>query len=937
MPYRPQKRRASPSVSRNGNGTHHRGSYAARLAIARSAARKPSGRGVSALLAVALVGVVSVLGIISAGAIATGGAAAVTIATLDQGLPDVQAFRDLDFSEPTRIMDRSGKVELAQFWNERRRVVGFESIPPLVLDATTATEDDTFWDNPGFDLEATLNAFLTEAAGGGGRGGGSTITQQLVRARLLPEEIITADNTQEGLYLRKAKELLQSYKLTQAFPGEAGKKDIIAAYLNEISYGAAQGIAAAAEIYLGKDLDELTVSEAAMLAAIPQSPAVLYPWATDGKGRYENVVKESYGKKIKGTGKRNTRLVLRTCGAGDAKCVDTALVQRRDYILGRLRDGKGRWTTLSDEQYQEALNEKIVIKKPQDVVFKAPHFVNALLPELSLILGDRDPIKSGGYTVTTTLDWKGQQLGEKYIEAGALVPNLPSSQYYQAIRERKLSKDAYWIARLRGLNLHNGALVAMDYRTGDILSYVGSAGYYRKSKPKFDPKYDHAGQGRRQPGSAWKPIVYATGIDTGALTAGTVLLDITTPFGAGWAPKDADSIDRGPVLVREALQYSLNIPAIRALDRTGIRTVRKYAMKAGFSFINGDRMLDEAGLAGAIGTVEVRPVDMVAAFGAFGNGGKVTQPRYILKVEDPDGNVIYEAGDPATTQVWSPQTAYIMTDILKGNSNPAVNSVWGPIFELRNTPDGSLREMAIKTGTTNNLKDYSTYGLLPMPKNKNQPALAVGVWFGNSDSSSPNLSSNVFSMDTAGRTWHAFVRDYMAGKPSASFKRPAKGIVASTIDQYTGGAPGAWTRGTRTELFVQGTQPGGKREVDPPGLMYSRGCSVSVVQPARAENPGAPASWLAAVNAWASRGGLGTSQWGSRGSYFSLAGKSSFGGPVASGDSCSIAAPRSAEPSKDEPGSEDDSPGGGKPPPQAAPTCRPGFTDKPAGCVVPIQ
>ena len=183
----------------------------------------------------ALVGVVSVLGIVSAGAIATGGAAAVTIATLDQGLPDVQAFRDLDFSEPTRIVDRTGKVELAQFWNERRTVIDFEDIPPLVLDVTTATEDDTFWDNPGFDLEATVNAFLTEAAGGGDRGGGSTITQQLVRARLLPEEVVSADNTQQGLYLRKAKELLQSFKLTQAFPGEEGKKDIITAYLNEIS------------------------------------------------------------------------------------------------------------------------------------------------------------------------------------------------------------------------------------------------------------------------------------------------------------------------------------------------------------------------------------------------------------------------------------------------------------------------------------------------------------------------------------------------------------------------------------------------------------------------------------------------------------------------------------------------------------------------------
>ena len=311
MPYRPQKR-TTPTGSRNGNGKHHRPSYAARLAFARSTARKPASRGTSALLAMALVGVVSVLGIISAGVIATGGAAAVTIATLDQGLPDVREFRDLDFSEPTRITDRTGKVELAQFWNERRTVVDFEDIPPLVLDATTATEDATFWDNPGFDLQATLSAFVTAASGSSGRGGGSTITQQLVRARLLPEDITSADNTQQGLYLRKAKELLQSYKLTQAFPGEDGKKAIITAYLNEISYGAASGIAAAAELYLGKKLDELTVSEAALLAAIPQSPSTLYPWATDAKGRYTNIVKEA-GKKRTQSGKRNTRFVLKTC------------------------------------------------------------------------------------------------------------------------------------------------------------------------------------------------------------------------------------------------------------------------------------------------------------------------------------------------------------------------------------------------------------------------------------------------------------------------------------------------------------------------------------------------------------------------------------------------------------------------------------------------
>jgi len=525
-----------------------------------------------------------------------------------------------------------------------------------------------------------------------------------------------------------------------------------------------------------------------------------------------------------------------------------------------------------------------------------------------LILADRDPYQIGGYKVTTTLDWKAQKLAEKLIYGGAVVPNLTGSKYFNAIKKNKLGREANWISRLRGLNLRNGAMVAQDYRTGDILAYVGSAGYYLKKRPKLNPKYDHAGQGRRQPGSAWKPIVYATGIDTGALTAGTVLLDITTPFGAGWAPKDADSLDRGPILVREALQQSFNIPAIRALHRTGIKTVRKYSVKAGLTFLDdyGNKALDAAGLAGAIGTVEVRPVDLTAVFGAFGNGGKVTQPRHILKVEGPDGEVIYEAGKPTTTQVWKPSTAYIIADILSGNTNPAENAAWANVFALYNTKDGSRREAAVKTGTTNQLKDYSTYGFLP-----------VGVWYGNSDSSSPNTSRLIYSMDNAGRTWHAFVRDYMKGKPAPKFKRPKTGVVAAQIDRNTGGAPGAWTRGTITELFVKGTQPGGKRQVDPAGLIYSGGCVV----PAQAENPGAPASWSAAVNAWAARGGRGGSQWDSSGAYSGAA------GPVCGSRSTSPSTGTDKKPST---GNND----GGNTEPKPAPTCQPGHTDKPKGCVI---
>ena len=540
-------------------------------------------------------------------------------------------------------------------------------------------------------------------------------------------------------------------------------------------------------------------------------------------------------------------------------CVDTDLVQRRDYILGRLRDGKGRWTTLSDEQYQQALDEKIVIKKPKASTWKAPHFVNALLPELNKILADRDPIQSGGYTVITTLDMRAQGIGERVIQAGAVLPNLPLSQYYQQLDKLRLRQDAGWISRLRGSSLRNGAMVAMDYRTGDILAYVGSAGYYRRASPKFAPKVDHVGGSWRQPGSAWKPIVYATGIDTERLTAGTYLLDKQEMFGPGWTPKNADGVYRGYIQVRDAIQQSLNIPAIRALQTVGITTVRKYAVKAGFTFLEdfGNKALDLAGLAGALGTVEVRPLDMTAAFGAFGNGGKVTKPRHILKVLGPDGQVIYEAGKPITEQVWKPATAYIMADILDGNTNRAVNPAWGEVFEMRNTRDGSRRVAAVKTGTTNELKDYSTYGILPMPAGKKQPALAVGVWYGNSDSTSPNLGLLRYSLDNAGRTWAAFVRDYMKNKPAPSFRQP-KGIIVG---------PGA-------ELYIQGTQPGGARQMDPD---------------------------LPPVTTAPDQGG-------STGS--------------GSDDDDTPRSPRQG-------GGNDDGPA-------PAPTCRPGFTSKPPGCTIPI-
>ena len=188
------------------------------------------------------------LGVASMGGVAAMVGASV-IGSLSNGLPDPTSLASLDFAQPTIVYDRTGKVELARFEREKRRVVTFDEVPRLVLDTTTAAEDRTFWQNDGFDLGAIVAAAYQNVTGeSSGERGASTITQQLVRARLLPPEVTQSNDR----YLRKVLELLQASRLTAAFPGEAGKEQIITAYVNEIYYGhQAFGIAAAAQVYFG--------------------------------------------------------------------------------------------------------------------------------------------------------------------------------------------------------------------------------------------------------------------------------------------------------------------------------------------------------------------------------------------------------------------------------------------------------------------------------------------------------------------------------------------------------------------------------------------------------------------------------------------------------------------------------------------------------------
>jgi membrane peptidoglycan carboxypeptidase len=428
-----------------------------------------------------------------------------------------------------------------------------------------------------------------------------------------------------------------------------------------------------------------------------------------------------------------------------------------------------------------------------------------------------DRLKEGGLRVTTTLDLGVQAKAERWVEATALVPHRSDP----AAEARALKVPyASWMANLRNQNVWNAALSALDYEKGEIIAYVGSANYYerRKVNKKMQPQFDVLSDGWRQPGSAFKPFTYATGIDEKTLTGATMLMDVTTDFG-GYTPTDFNGRERGPLRVRNALQFSLNVPAVKALALVGERDVFDRSEQFGMEF-QANR--PTAGLSMALGTLEVHPLDLNQAYATMANGGRNVGHTSILEIRDADGNKI-EHKKPKRKQVISEQAAYVMTDILAGNTDPSVNPIWAA--HRITARDGQRRPAALKTGTTNDAKDLNAYGYIAPPSRRGRKngeyALSVGVWAGNSNSSPVTTVSNpVFSLDVAAPLWDAFLTDVTKTWEVRDFKRPS-GITSASVDAWTGAKPSEYSRRQVTELFIPGTAPGREQYIQ--GLEVIKG------------------------------------------------------------------------------------------------------------------
>ena len=778
---------------------------------------------------IALIAFAFLAGLGVIGAVAAVGA----YSALTRNLADPRTLTDYVLPQETVIYDRTGKIELARFGSARREIVTFDQIPKVLVDATTAVEDKTFWDNAGFDPVAIAAAALGSLRGDSR--GASTITQQLVRNQLLDSALVQDPHRTAE---RKLKEIIESIRVTQAFPGEDGKRQIITAYLNQNYYGnQAYGVKAAVRSYFGIDLSEIDPAQAAIIAGLPKSPSSF--------DLVRNAIERCTTTVAEGADCPKADLIVPS---------STAVVQRRNMILDLLAAGRTPMsgTLYSSSEFTAAKNEQVTLTSQANANWIAPHFVWAVRDELTnRLCGPGTPtckqLEVGGLRVTTTLDVGLQQIAEKWVRAAAVVPHAKDpAAAAKALGFKKLEP---WMANLGSKNLRNGALVAIDYQTGELVAYVGSANYYATStKPEFQPQYDVVGKGFRQPGSAFKPFNYAVGIDDKVLTAGTMLMDVGTDFGGGYKPSDADRLERGPVRVRNALQFSLNLPAVKAMGINGPAHVFAKAQEFGMVFA-GQRTAE---LALALGVQEVRPVDLVTAYGTLANGGKAIGHTTILTIQDTNGiDVVPPYAPPAGTVVVSPQAAFIVTDILAGNTNKNVNPFWGK-FAITNSK--GRRPATLKTGTNDDAKDLNAYGYVAPPTDAGRTggayALAAGVWNGNSDNSLVSTAgAPLFSIDVSTYVWQGFMSEASATWPITDFTRPADGLVQAKIDPITGLLASSGSN-TVDEWFIAGTEPTTK--------LATGTCGIDVVSRVGVET--SFGSWMTADRDWLQRAerGAGT-------------------------------------------------------------------------------
>ncbi len=470
-----------------------------------------------------------------------------------------------------------------------------------------------------------------------------------------------------------------------------------------------------------------------------------------------------------------------------------------DHRVHTILEAMKKQKYLTDEKTKDALAQQPVFKKPIASI-RAPHFVMYVIDQLRQEYGD-DVLLKKGIEVTTTLDLKLQTAAEEIIKT-------------QVAQNQKK------------YNGGNAALVSIDPRTGEILAMVGSHDYFDEAQ---DGAVNVALQ-PRQPGSSFKPYVYATAFQKG-MNPATMLMDVVTDFGTygahDYIPRDYDGKERGPVSVRQALQGSLNIPAVKTLFFSGIQDSVKTAQRMGITTLTDP---DRYGPSLVLGGAEVTLLDHTSAFGVFATGGIRHEVRSILQIKDHNGQTIKTTSPSEGKVVLDPAVAYQITNIL--SDNDARQYIFHSLSRNLVLAD---RPVAAKTGTTQACRDAWTIGFTP--------DLVTGVWVGNSDNSPMRAGAD--GSVVAAPIWHAFMEKAVAGTPVELFKRPST-IIEMAVDVVSGKLPTQYTPKTKVEIFAPFNVPTEKDDIHVPIEVDGH---IEVATIFHAEDPLKPA-WEHAVQRW---------------------------------------------------------------------------------------
>lgn len=723
-------------------------------------------------------------------------------------LPRVDRLTDYKPPIVSQVFGDDGSL-VGEFYLERRIVVPVNKMPRKLIQAFVSAEDANFYSHKGIDYFGIVRAAVKNVLSMRKKEGASTITQQVTKSMLL---------TPEKKFSRKIKEAILATRMEK----KLSKDEILYLYLNQIYLGGGSyGVQAAAENYFGKNVDQLNLAEMAMLAGLPKAPNSYSPIKHLERARerqayvLDRMVKEGYVTSAEADHAKKTPLVIRPM-----KKVNN---QQSAYFLEHLRiqleqkygedqlykGGLKIYTTMNAEMQRAAYDSLRKGLKEVDkrqgyrgpTKYLAASEVDAFCAKVEEGI-DSAVLKTGetyqgvvvgfnpqkgealvrvgernGVLTRRNMSWAGKlgminrydqpEKGNKSLTLGSVID--------VSVVSPEVSKEGAQFALDQTPDVQ-AALVSIDPRTGGVKAMVG--GYdFRKSQ------FNRALQAKRNAGSAFKPIIYSAALDKGFSPA-TVIEDaeVEYPDGSGgtWKPRNYDNTFRGPVTMREALTYSINIVSVKIMEQIGADYAAEYARKLGFT------SPIPANLALALGAASVSPFELTAAYMVFANKGLLTPQYFITRVTDTDGTVLEETSPPIPVPVISPETAYVITNLMQS----VVASGTGHRASVIGRP------VAGKTGTTNEAKDAWFVGYIPQ--------LVTGVWVGYDQERS--LGAGGSGGQAAAPIWGEFMQKAVAQLPAEDFEAP-ENVTFVLINPRTGLLAREGTPGAVMECFISGTEP----------------------------------------------------------------------------------------------------------------------------------